>query len=124
MPVINITSKSQFDDLIKSTPFVALQATATWCGPCKAISPLFAKHSDALAIENTYAFAKFDIDAVPDLTFELGVRSVPAFYFFENGDKAEGTLTGANPPALKKSVEEVSEKAKAKGNTLSTNEDF
>ncbi|KAG6036335.1 hypothetical protein E4U41_005742 [Claviceps citrina] len=111
MPVITITSKSQFDNLVKSTPYVALQASASWCGPCRAISPIFAKHADALAVENTYAFAKFDTDDVPDLASELGVRSLPTFLFFENGSKADGTLTGANPPALKKLVEDVAVKA-------------
>lgn len=121
MPVITITSKDQFDELIKKTPFVAVQASASWCGPCKAISPMFVKHSDTLGIDNTYAFAKFDTDDVPDLAMELGVRSLPTFYFFENGDKTDSNVTGANPPALKKTVEEVSLKAKAKGAAVSDN---
>ncbi|OAA40955.1 thioredoxin M-type [Metarhizium rileyi] len=112
MPVTTITSKSQFDELIKTTRFVAVQASASWCGPCKAISPLFVKHSEALGIENTYAFAKFDTDDVPDLSFELGVRSLPTFYFFENGDKIDRNVTGANPGALEKVIKEIAEKAK------------
>ncbi|KAG5933396.1 hypothetical protein E4U53_001008 [Claviceps sorghi] len=123
MPVITLTSKAEFDALLKSTPFVAVQASASWCGPCKAISPIFERHSDALAVENTYAFAKFDTDNVPDLAFELGVRSLPTFVFFENGNKTEGTLTGANPPVLEKRVHELADKAKS-GGALSTNEDF
>lgn len=113
MPVVQITSKAQFDTLIQSTPYVAVQASASWCGPCKAISPMFVKHSDALGVENQYAFAKFDTDDVPDLAFELGVRSLPTFYFFEQGTKADYSVTGANPPALKKTVEEVADKVKA-----------
>ncbi|POR38591.1 Thioredoxin [Tolypocladium paradoxum] len=111
MSVIDITSKAQFDALIKENPYVAVQAHATWCGPCKAISPMFQKHAETLSVPNTYAFARFDTDEVPDLAFELGIRSIPAFFFFENGDKA-ASLSGANPPALKKSVEEIFEKAK------------
>ncbi|EFY92309.1 thioredoxin M-type [Metarhizium acridum CQMa 102] len=118
MPVITITSKDQFDELIKKTPFVAVQASASWCGPCKAISPMFVKHSDALGIDNTYAFAKFDTDDVPDLAMELGVHALPTFYLFENGDKTS-SVAGANPPALEKTVKEVSEKAKAKGAAVS-----
>lgn len=112
MPVIDITSKSQFDALIQSHPYVALQAHASWCGPCKAISPFFVKHSDALSIPDTYAFARFDTDDVPDLAFELGIRTIPAFFFFENGDKAS-ELGGTKPPVLKKIVEDIAEKAKA-----------
>ncbi|UNI22909.1 hypothetical protein JDV02_008753 [Purpureocillium takamizusanense] len=123
MSVIEIKTKSDFDTLIKKTPFVAVQAHATWCGPCKAISPMFNKHAASLAIENTYAFARFDTDEVPDLAQEFGIRSIPAFFLFENGEKTSN-LSGANPPALKKAVESLSEKAKAEGGKISTNEEF
>ncbi|PNY24670.1 Thioredoxin [Tolypocladium capitatum] len=113
MSVVDITSKAQFDALIKENPYVAVQAHATWCGPCKAISPMFKKHAETLSVRDAYAFARFDTDEVPDLASELGIRSIPAFFFFENGDKA-ASVTGANPSALKASVEQFSEKAKAK----------
>lgn len=119
MSVIDITSKAQFDDLIKKNPYVAVQAHATWCGPCKAISPMFKKHAETLSVADTYAFARFDTDEVPDLAFELGIRSIPAFFFFENGDKASD-LAGANPAALKKSVEELSGKAKGQADGVSS----
>lgn len=119
--VQDITSKAQFNELIANTPHVVVQATATWCGPCKAITPLYNKHAETLSIPDKYTFARFDIDDVSDLSMELGIRSVPAFFFFENGDKAN-TVAGANPPALKKAVEEVS--IKATGGELKTDEDF
>jgi thioredoxin 1 len=112
MSVVEITSKSQFDALVKSTPYVALQAHATWCGPCKAISPFFAKHADALSQPGTFTFAKFDTDDVSDLAFELGIRSIPAFFFFENGEKDQD-LTGPKPQVLKQLIEGYADKAKA-----------
>ncbi|KAI9896120.1 hypothetical protein N3K66_009020 [Trichothecium roseum] len=118
MVVVDITSLSQFKDLVNSKPFVALQATATWCGPCKAISPFFVKHSDEHTSDK-YVFARFDTDDVADLAQELGIRSIPAFFIFEDGEKADN-LNGANPPALAKLTAEYGEKAKA----LSTSEDF
>ncbi|UKZ78941.1 hypothetical protein TrVFT333_006688 [Trichoderma virens FT-333] len=107
MSVIDITSKAQFDELIKTTPYIALQAHATWCGPCKAISPIFTKQSDALT-NDKFTFARFDTDEVPDLAFELGIRSIPAFFIFENGEKAD-TLTGANPCAAEADAEHCRE---------------
>ncbi|CAH0036429.1 unnamed protein product [Clonostachys solani] len=112
-PVVDIKSKAQFEELISKTPYVAIQAHATWCGPCKAISPIFNK----LATENssdTFTLARFDTDEVPDLSFELGIRSIPAFFSFENAEKGKG-LAGANPAALKTLVEDLAGKSKAGG---------
>lgn len=127
--VVDIKSKAQFDELVKNTPYVALQAHASWCGPCKAISPIFKKQADEHTSEK-FAFAKFDTDDVPDLAFELGIRSIPAFFFFENGDK-DSDLMGAVPPKLTKAISGYAEKAKggaeekpAEDNTLKTDEAF
>ncbi|KAM3503987.1 hypothetical protein MY10362_003855 [Beauveria mimosiformis] len=114
MSVIDIKSKAQFDELIQKTPYVALQAHAVWCGPCKAISPFFNKFATSLSLPEKYTCARFDTDEVPDLAFELGVRCIPAFFFFEKGDKTED-LTAPKPPALQKVMEDLSTKAKAGG---------
>lgn len=125
MSVIDITSKADFDALVQKHSHVALQAHATWCGPCKAISPIFSKEAKTLleshAQKDKLAFARFDTDDVPDLAFELGIRSIPAFFFFENGEKSD-TVAGANPPALKTRIAKMAESAGKDG--FSTNEDF
>ncbi|KAG9250724.1 thioredoxin-like protein [Emericellopsis atlantica] len=112
MSVQDITSKAEFDALLKTSPYVALQATATWCGPCKAISPIYNKLAESNKDAAAAKFVRFDIDADSDLTQELGIRSVPAFFFFENGEKVD-SVVGANPPALQKAVGALVEKASA-----------
>ena len=112
MSVRELNSKAEFDALLSSTPFVAIEAGAVWCGPCRAIGPMFDKHAKDLAIPEKYVFAKFDLDNNPDIAAELGIRAVPAFFFFESGEKTN-TFTGANPQALHEAVSEFSSKAKA-----------
>lgn len=98
--VTEIASKAQFDDLINNNPRVALQAHAEWCGPCKAISPVFNKLA---ASTPDVIFARLNTDDVPDLAQELEIRSIPAFFFFKDGEK-ESNLAGANPGALQAAV--------------------
>lgn len=111
--LLTITSRPQFYTLLDSTPYLAIQAHATWCGPCKAISPVYTKLADAHHVPEAFVLAHFDIDAVPDLAQELGISTVPAFFFFEDGNK-DDSMRGADPKKLERLVEEYSEKAKAK----------
>ncbi|KAJ2970629.1 hypothetical protein NQ176_g8101 [Zarea fungicola] len=119
MSVVDIKTKAQFDELIKTTPYVAVQAHATWCGPLQGhLPPFFSKFATSLSQPEKYTFARFDTDDVPDLAFELNIRSIPAFFFFEKGDKT-GDLVGPKPPALQKAIEDLSTKAKAAGDSVS-----
>ena len=110
MALIEIATKTEFDELLKSHTYVAVQAFATWCGPCKAITPFFcanAKRYDH--VSEKYAFVRFDTDEVPELAQELGIRSIPRFFAFENGERTD-SLSGANPPALQKFLDRMGEK--------------
>ena len=58
-------------------------------------------------MSSTYSSARFfklDVDEVPDVAQELGVRAMPTFIVFKNGEKV-GEVVGANPKALEALVE-------------------
>ena len=80
---------------------------ATWCGPCKVIAPQIVKMSDAFP---SVRFYKLDVDDVPDVAQELGVRAMPTFYVFKNGDKVN-EVVGANQKALEAMVQKEVDKA-------------
>ena len=56
---------------------------ADWCGPCKAMAPVFA--AAAQAFEPRVRFAKLDTDAVPEIAQRYAVRSIPTLILFEGG---------------------------------------
>ncbi|KAM7183970.1 thioredoxin [Naviculisporaceae sp. PSN 640] len=99
MTVHILETVSQFKETIAKHEVVIVDAFATWCGPCKAIAPQIAKWSESPEFKDKIYFAKFDVDHLPDLAQDLGVRAMPTFIFFKNGEKVEEFL-GANPPAL------------------------
>lgn len=49
-------------------------------------------------------FIKLDVDDVPDVAQELGIRAMPTFIVFKNGEKLN-EVVGANPKALLAAVE-------------------
>ncbi|KIL85989.1 hypothetical protein FAVG1_10958 [Fusarium avenaceum] len=112
MPTTMIKSKQEFDDILKSHKYAVVYATASWCGPCRAIAPIFDKIASQYEdVSEKISLAKFDTDEVSDLAQELGVRSIPAFFAFEDGEKVD-SLSGANPPALEKLVGKLGEQAR------------
>ena len=57
-------------------------------------------------LSDTYknaTFFKLDIDEVPDVTQELGIRAMPTFVIFKDGEKV-AEVVGANPVALNAAV--------------------
>ena len=49
------------------------------------------------------AFYKLDVDDVPEVAQELGIRAMPTFLIFKDGQKV-GEVVGANPAALKTAI--------------------
>ncbi|KAH8728656.1 thioredoxin-like protein [Phaeosphaeriaceae sp. PMI808] len=82
--------------------FVVLDCFATWCGPCKMIAPTIVKFSEKYPDTKFY---KLDIDEVPDVAQELGIRAMPTFVFFKGGEKV-GEVVGANPKAIEAGIQE------------------
>jgi len=79
---------------------VLIDFWATWCGPCRVISPIFEKLSNEF---DGVAFYKVDVDEQADISEEVGIRAMPTFFLFENGEK-KGELVGASPPKLQELV--------------------
>lgn len=62
------------------------------------------RHSNNSAYANVN-FAQIDVDAVPDVAGDLGIRAMPTFMLFKDGEKVD-ELLGANPPGLEKLVQQ------------------
>ncbi len=85
--VHSIHSQSDLDTLTSSTRFVIIDFTASWCPPCKAIAPLYANLAKKQGVASGLAFAKVDVDEVPDVTQKYGISAMPSFVFLENGEQ-------------------------------------
>ena len=86
--VKQIDSK-EFKEVIKEGKTV-VDLFATWCGPCKMLSPILDEISEEIT---TTKFYKMDVDDNQDVAREYNVMSIPTVLIFENG-KLVNTIVG------------------------------
>ena len=91
------------DEVTKSSVPVLVDFTATWCGPCKMLSPIIEKLSVELA--GKVKVGKLDIDESPTTSAKFGIRSVPTVMVFVNGERKAQQVGVANREALLKLVQ-------------------
>lgn len=87
---------------------VVVDFSATWCGPCQKMKPVFEE------LEDTYGdhvnFVTIDIDQHPELAESFGVSAVPTFIFIDkSGRESERLLGAASPDVLENQINKLLE---------------
>ncbi|KAL8823669.1 MAG: hypothetical protein Q9191_005654 [Dirinaria sp. TL-2023a] len=98
--VHNLKNSSDFKSAISDSGPLVIDCFATWCGPCKTIAPKVVEFSGAYP---SVRFYKLDVDEVADVAHELGVRAMPTFIIFNNGEKVD-EVVGANVKTLEAAI--------------------
>lgn len=102
--VTELTAKNFEDEVLKSDKPVLVDFWATWCGPCRMVSPLV----DELAEEHSeYKFCKVNVDDEESLAIKFGIMSIPTLIVFKNGEQVNKSV-GALP---KEGILELLQKA-------------
>ena len=69
---------------------------ATWCGPCRMVSPIISELAEVY--DGKVVVAKCDVEENEDLAAEFGIRNIPTILFFKGGEVVN-KLVGAQPKA-------------------------
>ncbi|KAI8618170.1 galactose-binding domain-like protein [Chytriomyces sp. MP71] len=103
--VKSMATDAQFAETIAGsgpTQLVVADFTASWCGPCKAIKPLYAE----LASKYRHVtFITVDIDQLKETAAKNQIQSVPTFHFYKGGELV-GSMKGADPRQLQALVDQ------------------
>lgn len=94
MAAITLTSSNFQDEAIDSELPVLIDFWATWCGPCRMVSPIVEELSDELA--GVVKVGKVNVDEEGELASQYGVMSIPTILLIKDG-KVAGTSVGARP---------------------------
>lgn len=84
----HIESIDHKNTIIGQNKVVVIDTYGTWCGPCKAVEPKFAQLAQQYNNQGVCMLVKEDVDK----GFSEGVRGVPLFQFYKNGQFVDNVM--------------------------------
>ena len=89
MAAIVITTENFDREVLKAEGTVLIDFWATWCGPCRMLSPIV----DEVASERPdVKVGKINVDEQPELAQQFGIMSIPTLLVFKNGEKVQESV--------------------------------
>ncbi|MGM9603194.1 MAG: thioredoxin [Faecousia sp.] len=95
MSVININKNNFQDEVMRADKPVLLDFWASWCGPCRMVSPIV---DEIAAQRSDIKVGKINVDEQPELAAQFGVMSIPTLVVIKNG-RIVNQAVGARPKA-------------------------
>lgn len=90
MAVITVNNENFEKEILQSRMPVLLDFWASWCGPCKMMSPVVDDIAESM--NTSIKVGKINIDECPELAAKYGVMSIPTFVVLKDGKETGRTV--------------------------------
>ena len=100
--VLTCATEADYDAAVKASEgsLTTVYWTASWCGPCQMIAPIFSELASELP---DATFLKVDVDEQAGLAQDHGISAMPTFHFHKDGQKID-EIVGADIEKLSRYV--------------------
>ena len=103
--VRELTEQEFKSDVIEAKKLTIVDFWASWCGPCRALAPVYEELSKDY--EGTLEFTKISTEEFPQVAADSNVSGIPCMIIFKDGVEA-GRIVGFHPKdALKTKIDEI-----------------
>ena len=99
----NITKEQWEHEVIHSDKPVFVDFWATWCGPCRMVSPIVEELSNEY--EGRVNFVKVDVDQNRELATKYNIMSIPTLAIFQNGEVIAQSAGAASKEAIRNYID-------------------
>jgi len=92
-----VATNTNFPELLLGNKLIIVDFWATWCGPCRMLSPILDEVEEEMA--DKISVVKVNVDDADEIAAQYRIMSIPTLLFFKNGQLVDKTV-GAMPKAV------------------------
>ena len=104
MALLHLTDINFKKEVLESNLPVLVDFWATWCGPCKMITPILEELTKEY--DKKFTIGKVNVEESPKTATHYGIMSVPTLVFFKKGKISEQFVGVLNKAQIKRKIEE------------------
>ena len=91
---MKVATNTNFNELLQDSKLVIVDFWATWCGPCRMLSPILDQVEEEMPDQITVV--KVNVDDADEIAMRYRIMSIPTLLFFKNGAMVDRSV-GAMP---------------------------
>lgn len=99
---INVLDSNFKEVVLESKLPVLVDFWATWCGPCRMVSPYVEQL--AKEYEGKAVVVKCNVDEAQQIPMQYGIRNIPTLLFFKNGEIADKMVGASTKAAIEEKL--------------------